>query len=191
MQALLRRIFQENRRLLIVVVGALALNVLLYAGVVYPLSAHVRSTEARASAAAVQLQAAEHEDAAARGVEKGREHTDAELKAFYQEVLPPNLAQARRATYLRLSQLADQHHLEETHRSTDPQSDKDSSLARMRITMSLEGNYEDIRRFIYEIESGTDFIVIESIGIRQGADAASALALDLMLSTYYQARPNG
>ena len=191
MQALLSRIFRENRRLLIPLVGALALNVLLYVGIVYPLSARARSTEGRASTAAAQLQAAEREDAAARAVEKGREHTGAALKAFYQDVLPSNFAQARQATYLRLSQLAEQHNLQQTHRSTNPQSEKDSSLARVRITMTLEGDYEDIRRFIYQLESGTDFIVIDSMGIRQGAEAGSALGLDLMLSTYYHARPNG
>ena len=191
MQALLSRIFRENRRLLIPLVGALALNVLLFVGIVYPLSARARSVQARASAAAAQLQAAEREDAAARAVEKSREHTDSALKGFYEDVLPPNLAQARRATYLRLSQLAEQHNLQQTHRSTDPQTDRDSSLTRMRITMSLEGDYDAIRDFIYQLESGTDFIVIDSIGIRQGADAGSALALDLMLSTYYHARPNG
>ena len=58
MQALLRRIFQENRRLLVPVVGALALNVLLYVGVVYPLSARARSTERRASTAVTELRAA-------------------------------------------------------------------------------------------------------------------------------------
>jgi hypothetical protein len=192
MQALLSRIFRENRRLLIPLVGALALNVLLFVGIVYPLSARARSVQARASAAATELQAADREDAAARAVEKSREHTDAALKAFYDDVLPPNLAQARRATYLRLSQLAEQHNLQQTHRQTDPkQREPESSLTRMRITMSLEGDYDDIREFIYQLESGTDFIVIDSIGIRQGADAGSALALDLMLSTYYHARPNG
>jgi len=192
MQALLSRIFRENRRLLIPLVGALALNALLFVGVVYPLSARARSVQARASAAATELQAAEREDTAARAVEQSREHTDAALKAFYDDVLPPNLAQARRATYLRLSQLAEQHNLQQTHRQTDPKSgDKDSSLTRMRITMSLEGDYDAIREFIYQLESGTDFIVIDSIGIRQGADVGSALALDLTLSTYYHARPNG
>jgi hypothetical protein len=191
MRALLRRIFDENRRIMILVLGGLGLNVVLYVAIVYPLSARVRGTAGRAEAAAAQLQAAEREDAAARGVAEGRERTDAALRAFYKDVLPPNFARARQATYLRLSQLAEQHNLEQTHRSTDPQIDKESSLARMRITMSLQGDYEDIRRFIYQLESGTDFVVIDSIGIREGAEAGSALALDLTLSTYYHARSNG
>ena len=34
--------------------------------------------------------------------------------------------------------------------------------------MSLHGDYEDIRRFIYQVESGTDFIVIDSIALASG-----------------------
>lgn len=192
MPASLRRIFDEKRRLMIPVLGGLALNIVLYVAVVYPLDARVRSTERRAEAATAQLRAAEREDAAARDAAQGRERTDAALRAFYKDVLPPNFAQARQATYLRLSQLAEQHNLEQSRRSTDSQLAKESSLARMRITMSLQGNYEDIRRFIHQLESGTDFIVIDSIAIRQGgAEAGSALALELNLSTYYHARPNG
>ena len=47
----LRRIFDDKRRLVIPVLAGLALNVVLFAGVVYPLGARVRSTEARAEAA--------------------------------------------------------------------------------------------------------------------------------------------
>ena len=54
--------------------------------------------------------------------------------------------------------------------------------------MSLQGNYEDIRHFIYQVESGTDFIVIDSVALRQGAEPGSPLTLDLDLSTYYRAR---
>ena len=45
----------------------------------------------------------------------------------------------------------------------------------MRISMSLQGNYDDIRRFIYQVESGTDFIVIDSVALRQGAEPGSPL----------------
>ena len=51
--------------------------------------------------------------------------------------------------------------------------------------MTLQGNYEDIRRFIYHVESGSDFIVIDSVSLRQGEEAGSPLdvgacALDLL-----------
>ncbi len=187
----LRRIFDEKRRLILPVLAGLALNLLLYAGVVYPLSARVRGTEARARAAEHALLAAEREDAAARGVAEGRDRTDAALKAFYKDVLPPNMAQARQATFLRLTQLAEQHNLEHSRRDTAVEGGKGASVDRMRITMSLQGSYEDIRRFIYQVEAGTDFIVIDTVALRQGVEPGSPLTLDLTLSTYYRTGPGG
>ena len=114
------------------------------------------------------MQAAEREDRAARGVAEGRDRTDSALKSLYREVLPTGFAEAREITYLRLAQIADQHNLEQFRRNIDPEQRRESSLARMRMTMSLQGNYEDIRRFIYQVESGTDFIVIDSVTLNRG-----------------------
>jgi hypothetical protein len=186
----LRRIFNEKRRLVIPLAAGLALNVLLLLGAVYPLTARTRSAEARADAAAQRLLSAEREDAGARGVTEGRDRAGKALKAFYQDVLPAGHAQARQATFLRLTQLAEQHNLEQSRRSTDPTQNRESPLARLQIAMTLRGNYEDIRRFIHEVESGDDFIVLDSISLQQGAEAGSPLTLALALSTYYQVAPD-
>lgn len=187
----LRRIFDDKRRVMIPVLAGLLLNVVLFVAVVYPLRARARSAEARAEAAAQELQAAERDDAQARGVTEGRDRTEVALKAFYKDVLPASHAQARQATFLRLTQLAEQHHLQLSRRSTDPKQEKDSNLARLQISMTLQGNYDDIRRFIYHVETGSDFIVIDSISLRQGEEVGSPLTLALALSTYYQAGTDG
>lgn len=186
-----RRVFDEKRRFVIPVVAGLALNILVLAGIVYPLGVRVRSTEARAAAAAQLLQGAERDDADARGITERRDRTDNALKAFYKDVLPSSHAQARQATFLRLTQLAEQHNLEPARRSTDPRQERDSSLARVQISMTLQGDYQDIRRFIYQVESGGDFIVIDSISLQQGTEANSPLTLALSLSTYYHAVADG
>jgi Tfp pilus assembly protein PilO len=191
MRLSLRRIFDEKRRLMLPVLAGLGLSILLFVGVVYPLSVRVRSTEARALAAEQALQAAQREDAEARGVAEGRDRTDAALTAFYKDVLPPNMAEARQATFLRLTQLAEQHNLQHSRRDTAVESGKVVSVDRMRITMTLQGSYEDIRRFIYQVESGADFIVIDSVALRQGVEAGAPLTLDLTLSTYYRAGSGG
>jgi Tfp pilus assembly protein PilO len=187
----LRRVFDDKRRMVIPVLAGLALNVVLFAGVVYPLSARMRSVETRADAARQQLQAAEREDAEARGIIQKRDRKDKALKAFYSDVLPSSHAEARQATFLRLTQLAEQHNLEQSRRSTDPKQERDSSLARLQIAMTLQGNYEDIRRFIHQVESGNDFIVLDSISIQQGIETGAPLTLALTLSTYYRAEPDG
>jgi Tfp pilus assembly protein PilO len=186
-----RRIFQEKRRIGVPVLAGLALNLILFVAVVYPFGIRVRSTEARAQAAAQQLQAAEREDADARGLTQGRDRTDQALKAFYKDVLPSSPAEARQATFSRLTQLAEQHNLAQSRRSTDAKQQRDSTLARVQISMTLQGNYDDVRRFIYQLESGSDFIVIDSISLRQGSEAGAPLTLELALSTYYLAEANG
>ncbi len=187
----IKRIIQEKRRVTLPVLAGLLVNVVLYGAVVLPLGARARSAQARADSAAQELQAAERDDANARGLAQSRERTDAALKAFYKDVLPSTFAQARGATFLRLTQLAEEHNLQQSRRQADREFEKDSTLARMRISMSLQGDYDDIRRFIHHVESGDDFIVIDSVTLRQGAEPGSPLTLDLNLSTYYRTDADG
>jgi hypothetical protein len=187
----LRRVFEEKRRVTVPVLGGLVLNLALFAGVVLPLSARTRAAESQTRTATQQLQAAEREDNEAQNTAQRRDRTNTALKSFYKDVLPLNQTQARGATFLRMSQLAEQHNLEQLGRKSDVQVDKNSSLARVRISTSLRGEYDDIRHFIYEIESGTDFIVIDSIALRQGVEPGSPLTLELNLSTYYRRGPDG
>jgi Tfp pilus assembly protein PilO len=187
----LKRIFEDKRRLVVPVAAGLALNVVLFAGVVYPLRARTQTMEVRTAAANLDLQAAERDAADARGLTQGRDRTDTALKAFYGDVLPSGHAEARQATFLRLTQLAEQHGLEQSRRSTDPKQERESSLARLQISMALRGSYENIRRFIHQVETGPDFIVIDSISLQQGDEAGAPLTLALALSTYYRAGADG
>jgi Type II secretion system (T2SS), protein M subtype b len=181
----LKRAFEENRGLVIPVVAGLALNVILYVAVVYPLGVRVTSAEERQQTAAGELAAAQRDDQAARALLQGRDRTDTALKTFYKDVLPNSLASANRITYLRLAQLAEQHHLRYSHRSADPETNTQGALRRLRITTVLEGDWENVRRFIYQLESGPDFIVIDSLTLNQDPAAGAPLQLTLSLSTFY------
>jgi Tfp pilus assembly protein PilO len=186
MRLSLKRVFDEKRRLIIPVLAGLALNIVLYVGVVYPLTVRERSAEQREQAAAAQLQAAERQDAEARATVLGRDRTESALSAFYRDVLPESLPRARQITYLPLAKLAEQHNLDLEHRRYDVDKNSQGSLARLRSTMALRGDYANIRRFIYQVESGSDFVVIDSVALAQGADPGSPLTLTLELSTYYR-----
>lgn len=187
MRVFLKRIFHEKRRLVIPVAAGLALNIVLYAGVVYPLSVRERSSQQRERAAAAELQAAEREAAAAQETVQGRARTELALKAFYQDVLPGGLSNARLNLYSKLSRLAEQHNLERGNLRLEPDKNPKGSLVRLRGTMLLQGDYEDIRQFIYQVESGPDFVVIDSVTLIQGGEpGSSSLTLTLGLSTYYR-----
>lgn len=188
MRVSLKRVFHEKRRLVIPLLAGFALNIVLYAGVVYPLSVRERSAEDRERAAAAELQAAERDAAAARETVLGRDRTESALKAFYKGVLPTSLANARVNLYSKLARLADQHNLDPGNLSFESDPDRKDSLVRVRSTMSLQGDYEDIRQFIYQVESGPDFVVIDSVTLMQGGEpGSSSLTLTLGLSTYYRA----
>ena len=54
------------------------------------------------------------------------------------------------------------------------------------MTMVLEGEYRDVRRFIHKLETAPEFVVIEDVALVQGEQNAP-LTLTVKLSTYYKA----
>ena len=106
-----RRVFAEKRRLILPIVIALVVNVALFAIVLYPLSKKVAGGEQQARAADTARMAAQRDYDAARATVKGKGQADQELQKFYSDVLPPDLSAARRATFLRIEQLAQKSNL--------------------------------------------------------------------------------
>jgi hypothetical protein len=52
--------------------------------------------------------------------------------------------------------------------------------------MRLSGDYEDIRGFIYDLETAADFVVIENIRLAAGVEANAPLSVFLEVATYYR-----
>ena len=103
---LVQRVTREHRRAIVPLAIALVVNVIVYGVVVYPLSQRVANIEQRDRTAEAQLLAAQREHAQAVGTLTGKDRAAAELATFYKDVLPSDLAGARRLTHLRLAQLA-------------------------------------------------------------------------------------
>jgi len=182
----LKRAFDEKRGLVIPVAAALAINIVLAVGVVYPMRGRVQSAELRAQSAAAALNTAEREDQSARGLVLGKTRTSTSLQTFYHDVLPTTSSSARNITYLHLQQLAEQHRLRTPHRNCEPEPSPKGPLRRVRCTMALEGTYDDVRRFIYDVETGTDFLVIDGVTLAQSGEPGAGLQLTMNLSTYYK-----
>ena len=182
---LVTRIIGEKRALVVPLALALAANVAFAMVAVYPLSARVATAERRATRATQNLTAAEESLAAAQAAQAGKTQADAQLRRFHREVLPRGLAGARAITYARLARMADQVNLRYDRRSTTPERERGSSLARLHTTLVLTGEYRNVRRFIYQLETSPEFVVIEEVLLEQGADETAALGLTLGISTYY------
>jgi len=188
---LARRVFEEKRGLVVPLVAALVINVGIYALVVRPLAAKSATAADRAASAARSRQLAERDAASARALVTGKTRAEQELTTFYEKVLPPDLTAARRMTYTRLPELARKANVKFERRSSEMDlAERNPRFGRLHTRMVLEGSYEGLRQFIYELETTAEFIIIDDVTLTQ-AEADRPLTLTLELSTYYRKGANG
>lgn len=184
---LARRILAEKRLPVLLVAAALIVDAALYALVVHPSARAREAAEERAARAERARDEAGGSLAAAEAALAGTTEAAEAVETFYLEVLPLDLADARARTSRRLAELAAQHGLVLEQRSMMPEHDGDSRLGRLRMTMRLEGEYRNLRRFVYALETGAEFIVIEEIALRDAERDGGAQVLTIGLATYYGA----
>jgi len=186
---LISRIAAEHRRSLIALGLTCAVGILTYVFVVNPLAQRVANIEQRDRSAEQALVAAQAELAQVSGTLTGKARATSELTTFYKDVLPQDLAGARRLTYLRLARLARETDLDYERSSYSPSVEADSTLTRLGIQMVLSGPYANMRAFIYELETAPEFIVIDNIQLSEGGGDSGSLVVSLELSTYYRGAP--
>jgi hypothetical protein len=188
---LAKRVLVEKRTILLPLLIAALINVGVYALVVYPLGVKSAGAANRAANAAKSLQAAEQDYAAARGLVAGKARADEELTTFYGKVLPSDQLAAVRLTYLPLSGIAKKSKVTLISRRWQPDTPlKGARLARLKMTALLMGDYEAFRRFVYDLETAPEFVIIDHLSIGQG-ELGKPLGFTLELSTYYPVVSNG
>lgn len=189
-----RRVLAEKRSLLVPLALAAAVNAGVYALVVRPLEVKSAGAADRAAAASEALTLAERDAEAARALVTGKTRADQELATFYSRVVPPDLSAARRMTYATLPALARKANVRYEQRRVDidqtRSADNNGRLGHLQIRMVLQGDYEAVRRFIYELETAPQFVIIDDITLTQ-ADSTKPITLTLELSTYYRLGASG
>lgn len=185
------RVFTEKRSLIVPLLIAVIVNIALYVIVVYPLSQKVAGGEQAAKASSAALDAAKRDYDQARATVAGKGQADEELRKFYSEVLPPDIGGARRITFLRMEQLARQCGLRLERETSDPKPERDSQLVKFTYTASLSGEYRNIRRFIHELETAPEFLVLENVELSQSETENRGLNVNMQIATYYRAAGNG
>jgi Tfp pilus assembly protein PilO len=186
-----RRVLAEKRSLIIPILVVLLINVALYLIVVYPLSKKVAGGQQQSEAALASLNAARRDFNAARATVAGKGEADQELQKFYSDVLPPDVSAARRITFFRIDQLAQQCGLRVERQTSDPKTQRDSNLVKFTYRASLSGEYRNIRRFVHELETAPEFLVLENLQLRQSEVENRGLNVDVEIATYYRAEANG
>ncbi|HSC29803.1 MAG TPA: type 4a pilus biogenesis protein PilO [Vicinamibacterales bacterium] len=185
-----RRIVAEKRRLVYPLIAAVILNVALFAAVVYPLSQKVEGGERAADDAAAALAAARRDHTAARQTVTGKVSADDELKKFYGAVLPPDLSAARRVTLGGLADLARQAGVKHERTQWNQEVARDGRLGKLTATVTLSGQYRDIRRLIHDIETAPEFLILENLALTQRPDRDTGLNVTIDVSTYYRIEGN-
>ena len=169
-----RRVLAEHRSVAIALGALAAVNAVVLLFIVRPMAARVANVEDRDRVAEQTLRLT------------GKERAMAELATFYAEVLPPDLAGARRLTHLRLAQVARESGLQFERFSFEPEPMKDSSLTRVKGELVLTGSYAEVRQFVHRVETAKDFVVVDDIGLAEGAAAGDDLVVTVKLSTYFR-----
>jgi hypothetical protein len=182
-------VFAEKRHLVYPLIGALLLNAALFGAVVYPLSLRVANGERDAQAAASARRTAQAEYDTAVATVTGKSSADAELKKFYGAVLPPDLSAARRILYGKIDTLAASVHVKPAGQHFDTQQAQGSELSKYIATVVLIGEYRNIRRLIYELETAPEFLILENLALSQGGDREQGLNVSVTIATYYRAVP--
>jgi len=185
-QSVLQRVIAEHRRAVYILAGGIAINILVFAFVVYPLQSDVANVEQRTRAAEASLAAAQADYGRATGTLTGKDRAVKELDTFYSSVLAQDLPGARRLTFTRLADMAARSRLELERRTYEPVIERGSNLTRLQVDMDLAGSYANIRDFIHAIESSPEFVVIDDVGLTEGVQSDDALRLTLQLSTYFR-----
>ena len=186
---LARRLLREHRAWVWPFVVVLGASTVAFVAGVIPMSRSVTSAALRASSAEADAEAAAKELTEAAAARDGRDAATRELSSFYGEVLPKDVAAARRLLQLRVAQLARAHDVTFSRSAVTPENVRGSDLSRLQASISLLGRYRDVRDFLYELETVDDFVVVDSIVLTEGEDASAPLDLTLTVSTYFKANP--
>jgi Tfp pilus assembly protein PilO len=94
-------------------------------------------------------------------------------------------------TYARVPALAKKANVKYDQRSEEVEDkDKNTRFGRLRTRVVLQGDYESLRQFIYELETTPDFIIVDELALTQN-EPDKPLTLSVTLSTYYRQGANG
>ena len=184
---LLRRVFGERRAVLVPLVVFLAGNMAVLALVVWPLQRAVAGADEARYQAVIGLETAKKLEAHAKAQRTSKERADGELKKFYGEILPKDHSGAIKIANFWLGRVAEESRITFRSGQWDREDVRESRLMKVKGQVTLIGEYANIRRFLYEVETAQEFVIIESVELSQASATQndSLLELSLAIATYY------
>ncbi len=170
-----RRIYEERKSVILPLALLLIANVGVLVLAVLPLETSVTGAEARAVDANLALAAgAPAGPAGARRADEPDPRAGEELAKFYGDVLPVDQATARKAMNLWVEQAAEGAGLQYRGAHYSVNDVRDSRLTRATSTITLQGRYQNLRRFLYAVEAAKEFLIIEKVEVAESGDQPTA-----------------
>ena len=188
--SLVRRVFRERRALVLPAVVFLLANVAVLALVVFPLERSVAGLkEGEVEALAARGQALKVE-AAAKTAQQSRDRAEGELRKFYAQILPADVQAASQLTYSWLDRVARESGVDFARSTFKEDEMRESRLKRWTAKAKLVGDYGNVRKFLYAVETAEEFVIIEEVGLSQfeATRGGELLELELSLATYFLPR---
>ena len=187
--SLWQRIYSERRSVLLPVAILIAVNVLVLALVVLPLQRSVSTSETGAIAARGELAAARRLEQQARAQKDSKERAGVELQKFYADILPSSFAEAANVTDFWLDRIASEAGVTFRQGQWQQEDVRDSRLIQYTGSVTLTGDYAEIRKFLYDVETAQEFVIIEEVALASAntTQPSSEIEVSLTVSTYFLA----
>jgi Tfp pilus assembly protein PilO len=188
--SLVRRVFRERRAIVLPLTVFLLANVAVLALVVFPLERSVGGLkEGEVEALAARGQSLKLEGAA-KAAQQSKDRAESELRKFYGQVLPADLQAASDLTYSWLDRVARESGVEFSRSTFKEDEIRESRLKRWTANAKLVGDYANVRKFLYAVETAEEFVIIEEVGLSQieATRGGDLLELELSLATYFLPR---
>jgi hypothetical protein len=190
--SLVRRVFTERRAVLIPLVIFLAGNIAVLALVVWPLQRAVDGAQDAQYQAAKDVEAARRSEADAKAGRASKERAETELRTFYNDILPKDFNSAVGVANFWLGRTADEARVAfKTGQWDREEVSKDSRLSRVTGQVTLIGEYANVRKFLYEVETAQEFVIIEKVELSEASTTQNnnLLELGLSVATYFLTDP--
>lgn len=187
--SLWKRIYLERRAYALPLLVLLVGNVAALALGVFPLKRSVASAEQAEVTATNELKQASALERSAKDARDKKAQADQELTKFYKEILPVNAQDASQIANYWLQRTATASGLAVKNTQLVYEDVKDSDLLRVKGKATLNGDYTNIRRFLYAVETAQQFLIIEKVEVTQPTllqSATGALEIQLDLATYFR-----
>jgi Tfp pilus assembly protein PilO len=188
--SLWRRIYVEYRAIVLPLLVFLAANVAVLALAVLPLQQGVKSAENESIDATLHLAQARQAAKSAKDAASRKDQAVGELRKFYEQILPLDYPTARNVLFVWAQNTAAASRLRFKGGVIDFDPVKDSRLVKVIWKVTLSGDYPDIRKFLYDLETAQSFVIVERVELEQSMltnAATGQLNIVLNVATYYQA----